>query len=178
MRRNASHRRAAGDRCLPKFGAGTGIAEKELVAGHPSSLRVARAEGPGAGRFLAAALTDALEGGGELLGVSASTERPDVGQRGIDFVFTAHPEEEEEVIRVGLDRHGHVLSAELLRRQRGLRVWHSSAPGDLLTALRSGNAVTELRWDGGGDTPGAPISTLVVTMRSDRNFRVPLDGRG
>lgn len=134
------------------------------------SARVARADGPGAGRFLAVALADALESGSLLASVHASEEPPGVGESGIDFVFNAAPGALAEVIRAGMDRDGHVVCAELLRiaRPRPAREPASEAnPGALLAALRAGTEIAELAWD---------ESNLTVTMRSNCSFRVALDG--
>jgi hypothetical protein len=134
------------------------------------SVCVARADGPGAGRFLAVALADALESGSQLACILASADPPGVGESAIDFVFSPGPGDLAEVIRAGMNRDGQVVCAELIRvswAPATRRPDPGSSPTELLAALRAGTEIAQLDWD---------ESNLTVTMRSDRAFRVALDG--
>jgi hypothetical protein len=132
-------------------------------------LRVATARGPGAGRFLALSLTEALASGIELVEVVDSPRPPPGARRGIDFVF-GHPET-EEVVRAGLDDGGRVVSAELLRRpRRASSRGHAIGP-ELLSMLRDADLITSLRWD---DDRSSEDPALLVTVQSLSQVRFPV----
>lgn len=138
-----------------------------------SELRVAVAHGPGAGRFLAMALVDALQSGVPLVAVSASRSSGPahrVGVTGVDFVFYQGDGEREEVIRAGLAQDGRVVSAEILRRRPRMQYAPYQAADELLAAVRSGQAVAELHWQYPPETE--PHGILSITMRSDHRFQI------
>ena len=143
------------------------------MASSRGEIRVAVAHGPGAGRFLAMALVDALQSGVPLVAVSASrTSGPAhrVGVTGVDFVFHQEDAEREEVIRAGLRQDGRVVSAEILRRVVRMRYAPYQAADELLAAVRSGQAVAELHWQYPPDTE--PRGILSITMRADHRFQI------
>ncbi len=136
-----------------------------------SDLRVAIASGPGTGRFLAAALTDALGGAG--LAAIIVPARPPAGSRwGIEFVFHGETDS-EEVICVGLDASGTVVTAEILRRPSRPVLGSSPSPAALTEALAGGDAVSSIQWSEAPDGSCMPI--LHITMRSDQSFIVDLE---
>jgi hypothetical protein len=145
-------------------------------------IRVATACGPGVGRFLAEALVDALQSDLHLVAVEDSADPSGDGLRGVDFVFAREDSEREEIIRVGVDQDGHVVSTELIRRvgKEGQRT--AAAEEELLAAIRSGESVSALHWidrsesrreRDTGDGLG-PRRVLAITVRSDRRFQIPL----
>lgn len=96
-------------------------------------LRIATAEGGGAGQFLARALVDVIEGGGVL-------ERVIVTGSAVDFVFGG-----VELIRARLGDGGEVVSAELWRcagEPAGRAYRRGAAFG---AALRAGKDVRAIR---------------------------------
>ena len=133
------------------------------------SLSVARADGPGAGRFLALALSDALAGGQGQFFLRAPTS---TGPRYLDFLFPVNGGNQREVIRVEVDRAGQVVSAELLRETGDSTAALFAAPPDLLDALHSGSAVAEIVWDPADSSAG--VRSVTVIMRSDRSFHVSI----
>jgi hypothetical protein len=130
-------------------------------------LQVATAHGPGAGRFLAAALLDALNAGATLVEVVESPRPPSMAVRGVDFVFTTPDDETDEIIRAGLGGDSTVVSAELRRCAKLPRADGQVQSRELVEALRAAQAVAELRWG------GVSGRALVVTVRTD--LRVQLD---
>ncbi|WP_428261194.1 hypothetical protein [Haliangium sp.] len=138
---------------------------------------VARAQGPGVGRFLAASLVDALAGG-ELVEVRAAAGLPSEralrpGEQVVEFVFASidragEAGDADEIIRVGVDAVGRVRSTELWRRPRPVR---DRAPlvfsEDLAEALGAGHVVARLSW-----SPGAAGSSLVITTAAQTDFRL------
>lgn len=133
-------------------------------------IRVARAQGPGVGRFLAASLVDALTGGGALVAIVALGDPRTARERVVEFVFAGPPADTDEIIRVGIDRDGQVLATELLRRPR--RQW-ARAPlpsvEAMLQALGAGQSVARLDW-----TEGAPPA-IVLTMASQMDFHLTME---
>jgi hypothetical protein len=148
-----------------------------------TDIKVATACGPGVGRFLAEALVDALQSDLHLVAVKDSVYAPPDGLRGVDFVFAREDSDDEEIIRVGLDQDGHVVSTELIRRT-GRKGERSAAPEqELLAAIRSGESVSALHWidmpesRAGRDAAAGelqPRRTLAITVRSDRRFQIAL----
>lgn len=134
-----------------------------------SDLRVATARGPGAGRFLALSLTEALASGTDLAEVADSPRPPPGARRGIDFVFL-HAES-EEVVRAGLDDGGRVVSAELLRRPRRGPTRGRTIGPELLATLRGADLIASLQWAPSG--PGQEPE-LVVTVHSHSQIRFPV----
>ena len=134
-------------------------------------VRVVTAGGDGVGRFLAAALLEALQVGGEV-SVTESTDRPAGCLAGFDFVFRRP--RRAEVIRVGVDAAHRVVSAELYRGQ--LRATGKSEaslwPDGLMRALGEGESVAEVKWH---RSPSASEG-LEIVMRRDCRFSVPLRG--
>jgi hypothetical protein len=148
-----------------------------------ADITVATAWGPGVGRFLAEALVDALQSDLHLVAVEESAHAPADGLRGVDFVFAHDHSSHEEIIRVGLDAHGHVVSAALIRRRARQCQRSAGAEQDLLDAIRSGESVSALHWiDRPASTAGregaaderTPRRTLTITVRSDRSFQISL----
>jgi hypothetical protein len=132
-------------------------------------LRVATARGPGAGRFLALSLVEALASGTALVEVVDSARPPPGARRGIDFVV-AHPDT-EEVVRAGLDDGGRVVSAELLRRPRREGSRGRSIGPELVAVLRGADLIAAVRWDEhrSGEEPA-----LLVTVQSLSQVRFPV----
>ena len=134
------------------------------MAQRRDELQVATAQGPGAGRFLAAALLDALSAGATLVEVVESPRPPSSAVRGIDFVFTTPDDDTDEIIRAGLAADTSVVSAELRRCAKLPRAECAVDAGQLIAALREAQAVAAVRW-GGEDGQGLG---LVITVRTDQ----------
>lgn len=132
-------------------------------------LRVATARGPGAGRFLALSLAEALASGTALVEVVDSPRPPPGARRGIDFVV-AHAET-EEVIRAGLDDSGRVVSAELLRRPRRDGSRGRAIGPELMAVLRGADLIAAVRWD---ENPTGEEPALLVTIQSLSQVRFPV----
>lgn len=148
-------------------------------------IRVATACGPGVGRFLAEALVDALQSDLHLVAVEDSVGQSGDGPQSMDFVFGREDSNFEEIIRVGVDPDGHVVSTELIRRlgREGQRT--ATAEEELLAAIRSGESVSALHWIEPPDRAESrrerdadglePRRVLAITVRSDRCFQIPFD---
>jgi len=125
-----------------------GVSDHRIAA----AISLATADGPGAGRFLAAALLDALNAGAVLLAVGDAPRVPAVARFGIDFVFATDDSHIDEVIRAGVDEHARVVWAELLRCPRRARDDSSRDTGPLAAALAEGETIAEIRWRPGQDS--------------------------
>lgn len=146
------------------------------MMGSDSEIRVAVAHGRGAGRFLAMALVDALQSGMPLVAVHSSAMPGPARRSGLDFVFHQEGAEREEVIRAGLASDGRVVSAEIVRRHVRVHGAPCGAVVELLAAIRSGQAISEIHWQASHDEGTAGILSIVV--RSERWFEVVCGFRG
>lgn len=140
------------------------------MMGSDSEIRVAVAHGRGAGRFLAMALIDALQSGMPLVAVHSRAMPGTARRSGLDFVFHQEGAEREEVIRAGLASDGRVVSAEIVRRHARVHGAPYRAMDDLLAAIRSGQAISEIHWQASHDEGTGGILSIVV--RSERWFEV------
>jgi|GEM_PF-5846991 len=133
---------------------------------HASRLQVATADGPGAGRFLATALLDAIDGGATLLSIEACGQLPAASEYGVDFVFDVGGA--TEIIRAGLGANGQVITTQLLRCRIGERPDQPTDPAALAHALRAGSEITQIRWHAGETPP----RQLEITVRTDQPVTV------
>ena len=153
---------------------GPGIAVPVAMPKRRSTdVHVASSMGTGAGRFLAAALLDALQGGAELIAVNASREVPEGAARGIDFTFVTYGEESDEVIRVGLAPTSEVVSAHLLRRSTVGPEHRIAGAAELERALHSAHSVAAMRWY----APSGCGRSLDVVLQPDRVVRLHMVNR-
>lgn len=146
---------------------------RQWMARLDDDIQVATAWGPGSGRFLAQALVDALQSDHDLIAVKESGSPPAGGARGVDFVFARAGAERDEIIRVGLDGDGRVVSAQLLRCASGQHGTTGPAAGELLEALRAGPSISALHWVPAG---ASPRGMLAITVSFDRQFRIAPGG--
>lgn len=135
-----------------------------------ADIEVATARGPGAGRFLAAALLDALDAGARLLAIDEAPALPRPARSGIDFRFAGDGHDTDELIRVGLGEDSRVVTAQLLRCAKRPDEDGSCDPGSLIEALRGGHSVSAVRWL---PREGAP-RTVELVIGSDREISVAL----
>lgn len=137
------------------------------------AITVATACGAGVGRFLAAALTDALGSGVPLVAVRDVPGELPSAQAGIEFVFADAGSQYQEVIRVGVERDGTVVSVQIIRRSPERCSAHHSVEHELRSAVQSGNSVSMLRWL---DDPAAPRErVLAMSVSADHRLVVPLE---
>lgn len=134
-------------------------------------ILVARADGVGSGRLLAASLRDALDNRAQLLSVCEATDVPTNAYRAVDFVF-AGDGDTDEVIRAGVDEYSHVVCAQLLRCPKGHHLSLRRDTSALEHALRDGQSVAELRWE----PPRGARRTLQVVVRTDNQISVAVPG--
>jgi hypothetical protein len=130
-------------------------------------LRVATADGPGAGRFLAAALLDALHGGPRLVAIELAPQPPWPAAYGVDFIFDT--ETACEVIRVTLAQDAQVVAAQLLRCPRTGRAEAISLAASLIEALHPGSEITGIRCQ---EANGS--SQIEILVRTDQPVTVHL----
>jgi len=133
---------------------------------------VANARGPGAGRFLAATLSDVLESGAPLIAVRASPQKPLDGERGVDFVFAQDGADSVEVIRGGIDHEGRVMSTQIVRQFLTRPPVESPLQSELLAAIRAGDAVLTLDWSPGPRPDDGGM--LAITMRCHQMLEIAL----
>jgi hypothetical protein len=135
-----------------------------------TDIAVANVRGPGASRFLARALADALASDLALVAIDP-TETP----RGsaVEFVFAGDAEVMDEVIRAGRDATGRVKWVELvLRRPAGPRRPYPNAH-TLRDAIGSVDAITTLDW--GTSIDG---TRLCLTLQADHRLHLLISGAG
>ncbi len=111
-----------------------------------SDLCVATASGRRAGRFLVAALSDTLSGGGVLVEVVEPKALPPRATGGADFVFASVDSRTSEVLRAGTNARGEVVGAQLLRRPLPSQGKALPNTDELAKALRVAKSVGYLRW--------------------------------
>lgn len=125
------------------------------------------------GEFLAEALIDTLQSGQNLVTIRDSMGMPPQGIKGVDFVFRKRGSASEDVIRVGLDNDGKVVSAQLIRNVRQAPEETGTLAPDLLEAIRTGASISALHWV---DAPGSRSQrALSITVRPDQRVQIPLD---
>lgn len=110
----------------------------ENASDDPHELRVAHATGTGCGKFLAAAMRDAMPGS-DVAFVQPSAD-------GIEFVFRAPGSGEHEIIRVELDDDGRVLRVDMLRAWRPQTQRRYLLTESLLHALAKKREIRRLQW--------------------------------
>lgn len=135
------------------------------MATHPTDLCVARADGRGAGRFLASSLLDALQAGTGAVSIRRTDRAPALADLGVEFIVCPESEETCEVIRAGVDASGTVVSAELLRRPKPSHGVRAVVVADLLSALSDAESVAGISFRPGSTARGP---SLHLTVRRDR----------
>lgn len=111
--------------------------------------RVAAATGADAPGFLHDLLAAPILGGQPITEIRPADVRPAAGHRGVDFVFSCSVDGQTQLVRAGLDRHGHVVSAELLLISTPPKPRRHERTAVLAAALERGARVERLRWDRG-----------------------------
>jgi hypothetical protein len=154
------------------------------VASLTPDLRIAISEGAGSGRFLAVALLDALDGGGDLSRLRLQPPSDARGKWSVDFVFEHAQPAYREVIRAGLDVADRVVFAELLRSSPDVALdaiaerHEPRFPGAaaLARALRAGSMIEFVKVDASED-PGAPRA-IRLQLRRGQHFLLDLSSFG
>lgn len=137
----------------------------------PTELCVARADGRGAGKFLASSLFDALQAGEGAVTIRRAARAPALADLGVEFIVCAESEETCEVIRAGVDASGTVVSAELLRRPKPSHGVRAVVVAELILALRDAESVAGIDWRPGSSARGPSVH---LTVRRDRQVCIDL----
>lgn len=136
-----------------------------------TELCVARADGRGAGKFLASSLFDALQAGVVSVSIRRSARPPVLADLGVEFIVCSESEDSCEVIRVGVDTSGAVVSAEILRRPKPSRSLRVVVCAELLRELRDAESVAGISWHKATSAAGPSLNLIV---RRDRLVTINL----